>query len=231
MSVSEGLVATVDVAVGDFRLHVDLAVGPGQTVAVVGPNGAGKSTLLRALAGLLPIDEGTIRLDGVVLDDTTTGGFTPVEERSIGVVFQDYLLFPHLSAIDNVAFGLRSRGMASSAAREVARTWLDRVGLASHMTAKPRQLSGGQAQRVALARALVGQPRLVLLDEPLSSLDSELRAILRTELARIQGDLGVTMVYVTHDRDDAAALADSVVEMRAGRIVSVTAMKRKAERA
>jgi molybdate transport system ATP-binding protein len=218
-AVSTGLHATIDVRVGQFRLDVALAVAPGETVAVVGPNGAGKTTLLRALAGLVPIDAGRIQLAGTVLDDTTAGMFTPVEERSIGVVFQDYLLFPHLSAVDNVAFGLRSRGTATAAANEQARAWLERVGLAAHLKAKPRQLSGGQAQRVALARALATGPTMLLLDEPLAALDATTRVETRRHLRlHLQAHDGVRIV-ITHDPLDAAALADRIVVLEGGRIV------------
>ncbi len=146
-------------------------------------------------------------------------------------MFQDLALWPHLTVRKNLEFVLGSVKTPRVERGTRVHQALSLVRIEKLSVRYPHELSGGEQQRVALARALVGQPRLVLLDEPLSSLDSELRAILRTELARIQGDLGVTMVYVTHDRDDAIALADSVVEMRTGRIVSITAMKRKAGRA
>lgn len=216
---SDGLDADFDVRVGDFHLQMGLVVARGETVAVVGPNGAGKTTLLRALAGLLPIDAGRMTLGGEILDDTTTGVFTPVEKRSIGVVFQDYLLFPHLNALDNVAFGLRSRGMAAPAANEVARGWLERVGLGAQGKAKPRQLSGGQAQRVALARALATNPTLLLLDEPLSALDATTRVETRRELrTHLRAHEGVRIV-ITHDPLDAAALSDRIVVLEEGRTV------------
>ncbi|MBI2711101.1 MAG: ABC transporter ATP-binding protein [Actinobacteria bacterium] len=214
-----GLAATIDVTVGAFRLDVALDVPPGETVAVVGPNGAGKTTLLRALAGLLPIGAGRIALAEAVLDDPTTGQFVTVEERPIGVVFQDYLLFPHLGALDNVAFGLRSRGATTAAANEQARRWLTRVGLGDLTKAKPRQLSGGQAQRVALARALATEPTLLLLDEPLAALDATTRVDTRRDLRRhLRAHDGVRLV-ITHDALDAAALADRIVVIEAGRVV------------
>lgn len=216
---TRGLEAKVDVRIGDFHLQVELAVAAGETVAVVGPNGAGKSSLLRALAGLLPLDSGRIRLDGVVLDDTETGVYVAVEQRSIGVVFQDHLLFPHLSTVDNVAFGLRSRGASTSAATASARSWLDRVGLSGHLQAKPHQLSGGQAQRVALARALATDPTMLLLDEPLSALDATTRVETRRDLRlHLQAHAGVRIV-ITHDPLDAAALADHIVVLEQGRVV------------
>ena len=215
----DGLEADVDVRAGDFHLHVTLAVTPGETVAVVGPNGAGKTTLLRSLAGLLPIQSGRIELSGSVLDEPAAGAFLPVEERSIGVVFQDYLLFPHLHALDNVAFGLRSRGTPATAAIDQARGWLRRVGLEGCDTARPRELSGGQAQRVALARALATDPAMLLLDEPLSALDATTRVDIRRDLRRhLQAHAGVRVV-ITHDPLDAAALADRIVVLEAGRLV------------
>lgn len=214
-----GLAATMDVRVGSFHLDVRLDVPPGQTLAVVGPNGAGKTTLLRALAGLLPLDRGCIDLDGTVLDEPASDVFVPVESRSIGVVFQDYLLFPHLSALGNVAFGLRARGMPSPSANDRARAWLDRVGLADQSAAKPRELSGGQAQRVALARALATAPTLLLLDEPLAALDATTRAATRRQLRRHLLEHAGVRIVITHDPLDAAALADRIVVLEAGRIV------------
>jgi len=214
-----GLDATIDVRAGSFHLHVALTVAPGETVAVVGPNGAGKTTLLRALAGLLPIDAGRITLGGSVLDDTATGEFAAVDTRSIGVVFQDYLLFPHLSALDNVAFGLRARGLPTAEADDRARQWLTRVGIGEQQKSKPRQLSGGQAQRVALARALAIEPTMLLLDEPLAALDASTRAETRRDLRRhLHAHDGVRIV-ITHDPLDAAALADRIVVIEAGRVV------------
>src|SRR4029077_3263723 len=142
---------------------MDLTIGEDEIVALLGPNGAGKTTLMRAIAGLVPFDSGHLRLDGRVLEDAATHAYVPTERRPIGFVFQDYLLFPHLSILENVAFGLRSRGTSGRAATAKAALWLDRVGLGSYATAKPAELSGGQRQRVALARALAPDPRLLLL--------------------------------------------------------------------
>ena len=218
-AVSAGLDATVGVTIGELDLDISLSVAPGETVAIVGPNGAGKTTLLRALAGLLPLERGRITLAGAVLDEAETDVLVPVEERSIGVVFQDYLLFPHLSAVDNVAFGLRARGVPKSEARDRARSWLGRVGLEGHLGSRPRQLSGGQAQRVALARALAIEPTMLLLDEPLAALDATTRVDTRRELRRhLQAHDGVRIV-ITHDPLDAAALADRIVVLEAGRVV------------
>jgi molybdate transport system ATP-binding protein len=156
------LSARIAVGVGDFDLDVELNVHDGEVLAVLGPNGSGKSTLLRTIAGLTPIDRGSICVDGLVLDDPLAGTFVTPDRRPIGVVFQDYLLFGHLSALDNIAFGLRARGVGRSEARTAATHWLERVGLTELATLRPGQLSGGQAQRVALARALVTDPAVLL---------------------------------------------------------------------
>ena len=196
-----------------FTLDIALTAAPGEVVALLGPNGAGKTTALRALAGLVRPAGGHIDLDGVRLDGL------PPEERRIGVVFQDYLLFPHLTALDNVAFGPRCRRVPRRRAREQAAEWLGRVGLAEHVRSKPRQLSGGQAQRVALARALAAEPRLLLLDEPLAALDARTRLDTR---ARLRGHLAAftgATVLVTHDPLDALMLADRLVIVEEGRIV------------
>jgi molybdate transport system ATP-binding protein len=204
---------------GGFRLDIALTAAAGETVALLGPNGAGKTTALRTLAGLLPLAAGHVRLAGRTLDDPAHRIWTPTERRSIGVVFQDYLLFPHLSALDNVAFGPRCRGVSRADARRQADAWLRRVGLATHASAKPRQLSGGQAQRVALARALAVRPALLLLDEPLAALDARTRLDTRAELARHLGDHPGTTVLVTHDPLDAMILADRIVIVENGRTV------------
>jgi len=209
---------------------VSLEVAVGDAVVILGPSGCGKTTLLRLIAGLEVPDHGEISLNGTQVAGNGRSTVPP-HQRGIGFVFQDLALWPHLTVRKNLEFVLGSVRTPRVARAARVHQALRVVRIENLSARYPHELSGGEQQRVALARAMVGQPRLLLLDEPLSSLDPELRAILRTELAQIQGDLGVTMVYVTHDRDDAAALADSVVEMRGGRIVSVTAMKRKAERA
>ncbi|MFE9836246.1 ABC transporter ATP-binding protein [Streptomyces sp. NPDC005551] len=209
-----GLDARLVVERGDFRLDVALRAAPGDVVALLGPNGAGKTTSLRALAGLTPLsDGGRLRLDGVPLDRT------PPESRPVGVVFQDYLLFPHLSALDNVAFGPRCQGVPKAAARAQAAVWLERMGLADHAGARPRRLSGGQAQRVALARALATGPRLLLLDEPLAALDARTRLDVRAQLRRHLADFEAVAVLVTHDPLDAMVLADRLVVVEHGQVV------------
>ncbi|WP_073948564.1 ABC transporter ATP-binding protein [Streptomyces kebangsaanensis] len=209
----EGLDARLVVDRGIFRLDVALTAAPGDVVALLGPNGAGKTTALRALAGLVPLTGGHLCLDGAALDRT------PPEARPVGVVFQDYLLFPHLSALDNVAFGPRCRGATKAEARAQAAGWLARMGLTGHAGAKPRRLSGGQAQRVALARALATRPRLLLLDEPLAALDARTRLEVRAQLRRHLAEFEAVAVLVTHDPLDAMVLADRLVVVEHGRVV------------
>jgi molybdate transport system ATP-binding protein len=213
------LTARIVVRLGTLDLDVSLRVEDGEVVALLGPNGSGKTTVLRALAGLRPIDDGRIELDGVVLDEPVSARWVAPEHRPVGVVFQDYLLFPHLGALDNVAFGLRRAGARRSAARERAAGWLDRVGLGDRPAARPRELSGGQAQRVALARALATEPRVLLLDEPLSALDAGTRDALRLELRNHLAGFPGMRLLVTHDPVDARALADRVVVLESGRVV------------
>ena len=194
---------------------IDLSIGPGEFVALLGPSGCGKTTALRALSGLEQVDEGSIRIDGVDVAST------PVNKRDIGMVFQAYSLFPHLTAEQNVEFGLRMRKIPASERTTRARDILDLVGLSELAPRYAHQLSGGQQQRVALARALVTRPRVLLLDEPLSALDAKVRVQLREEIRRIQTDLGITTLFVTHDQEEALAVADRVAVMRAGTIEQI----------
>ncbi len=202
------LVAALDVP--SRSVSLDLTVAPGRTLALLGPNGAGKSTVLQALAGLVDYT-GTVTLGDRVLD-----GLEP-EHRRIGYVFQDYLLFPHLTVLENVAFGPRSQGVGTAAARATAAEWLDRLGVADLGARRPPQLSGGQQQRVALARALASSPELLLLDEPLSALDVEVRDDVRSELAQHVRDWGGLTIVVTHSLEDVAALASDVIVLEKGR--------------
>lgn len=209
--------ANVNLRLGTLQLALGLVAAPGEVLALLGPNGAGKTTLLRALAGLQPIEAGGIELDGVTLDSPLAGAFVPAEDRSVGVLFQDYLLFPHLSVVENVAFGLRSRG--ADQPLQTARLWLQVMDLDAYAAAKPAQLSGGQAQRVALARALAPAPRLLLLDEPLAALDASTKVAIRRELKKHLSLFEGICLLVTHDPIDAAALADAVLVIEDGRVV------------
>jgi len=221
MTVDVGLRASLSVVQGSFTLELALAARPGEVVALLGPNGAGKTTALRALAGLAPLTAGAIAVDGRTLDEPGRGTYVPTEDRPVAMVFQDYLLFPHLSALDNVAFGLRARGTDRGQARARAREWLVRVGLADQVMSRPGRLSGGQAQRVALARALITAPRLLLLDEPLAALDASTRMTIRSDLRRHLGEYSGTTVLVTHDPLDAMILAHRLVVVEQGRVVQV----------
>jgi molybdate transport system ATP-binding protein len=213
------LAASVKLRKGTLSLDVDLAVETSGVVVLLGPNAAGKTTLLRALAGLVPLERGRVVLDDVVLEDTAAGVRVPTEQRPIGVVFQDYLLFPHMTVLENVAFGLRSRHTPRAEARTRAAELLERVGLTDLAAARPRTLSGGQAQRVALARALATDPRLLLLDEPLSAMDAGARAELRRGLSRHLASFPGTCLVITHDPIEAMTLGDKLVVLEAGRVV------------
>ena len=219
------LVVDVSARRGAFEVRAAFDAAAGQTVALLGPNGSGKSTLVSCLAGLLPPAEGRIELDGDALDDAEDGAHVPPERRPIGVVFQDLLLFPHLSAIENVAFPLRARGVVKPDARERAARLLERMGVAGRAGARPRELSGGEAQRVALARALIAEPALLLLDEPLSALDvgarARVRELIRDELARFPG----VRIIVTHDPIEAAMLADRLVLFEDGRVTQIGSLE------
>jgi len=200
---------------------IDLSLARSKTLALLGPSGCGKTTLLRLVAGLLAPDTGSITLDGRVVADAATGTFVPPEKRGLGMVFQDYALWPHLSVGRNVAFPLEMRGVGRAERDERVARALDRVGLAGFGGRNPGELSGGQQQRVAIARAIVGEPALVLFDEPLSNLDRELRETMVEELALLLSRLGLTAIYVTHDHSEAFTLADEVAVMRRGEIVQL----------
>ncbi|MEU8795103.1 ABC transporter ATP-binding protein [Streptomyces sp. NPDC048643] len=191
---------------------LDLTVRPGELLALLGPSGCGKTTALRMLAGFEHPDSGEVLVDG---EDVTR---VPAHRRDAGMVFQSYSLFPHLSAVDNVAFGLRMRKVRTAERRTRAAELLDLVGLADKGEQYPHQLSGGQQQRVALARALALRPRVLLLDEPLSALDAKVRLSLREEISRLQRELGITTLFVTHDQEEALSMADRVAVMRSGKL-------------
>jgi molybdate transport system ATP-binding protein len=199
-----------------FTLEASFQVSEGETVALLGPNGAGKSTLVDVLAGLLPPERGRVVLDAATLDDD--GEHVDSSRRPIGVLFQKLHLLPHLSALDNVAFPLRARGTRADGARRRAQDMLDRVDAGPLANARPTSLSGGEAQRVALARALVGEPRLLLLDEPLSSLDLTARTTIRAILRRELEAFGGASIVVTHDPVDAMTLAARLVLVESGRV-------------
>ncbi|MFI9630218.1 ABC transporter ATP-binding protein [Streptomyces sp. NPDC052042] len=191
---------------------LELTVEPGELVALLGPSGCGKTTALRTLAGFERPDSGKVLVDG----EDITG--VPAHRRDAGMVFQSYSLFPHLTALDNVAFGLRMSGIGKAARRARSAELLELVGLPQHAGRFPHQLSGGQQQRIALARALALRPRVLLLDEPLSALDAQVRQTLRAEIRRLQQKLGITTLFVTHDQEEALSLADRVAVMCAGKL-------------
>ena len=194
---------------------INLAIEPGEFVALLGPSGCGKTTALRALSGLEGIDGGEILIDG---EDVAS---VPTNRRDMGMVFQSYSLFPHMTVSENVQFGLRMRRVPAADRKGRAAEALDMVGLAQHGSRYAHQLSGGQQQRVALARALVTRPRVLLLDEPLSALDAKVRVSLRDQIRRLQTELGITTLFVTHDQEEALAVADRVAVMREGRIEQI----------
>jgi molybdate transport system ATP-binding protein len=213
------LQADIQLRLSRLTLDVELSVAAGEVVAVLGPNGAGKSTVLRALAGLLRLAGGRVVLDGDTLEEPASQTRVPAEKRPVAMMFQDYLLFPHLSALENVAFGLRAQGVDRKVARQRAAAAMERLGLDGLDEAKPGSMSGGQQQRVAMARALVTEPKLLLLDEPLAALDvstkTDIRRILRDVLRRAT----TANVLVTHDLLDAVALADRMVVIENGGVI------------
>jgi molybdate transport system ATP-binding protein len=217
--VHEGLHADVVVERGDFRLEAELTVAPGQVLAVLGPNGAGKTTLLRSLAGLGALTDGSIAVGADTWDDARAEVFVPAVDRAVGLVFQDYRLFPHLDVLDNVAFSARARGVGRTRARRDAAGWLARMDLEGLARSRPGALSGGQAQRVALARALASDPQLLLLDEPLAALDARTRLEIRGELRRHLSEFAGPSILVTHDPLEAMVLADRLLVLESGRIV------------
>jgi molybdate transport system ATP-binding protein len=218
VAIVNGLVAQfVALRSAEFRLELDVRAEPGSTMALLGPNGAGKSTAVWAIAGVVPIHEGRVTLAGRVLENTASRIRLPPEERRLGAVFQDVLLFPHLSVVGNVAFAIRREGSRSTAHR-MAMEWLDRLGIADLAEAMPRRISGGQAQLVGLARALAAAPDLLLLDEPLAALDVANRAQVRHLLAEHMRSFAGPRLLITHDPAEAFILADRVAVIEEGRI-------------
>ena len=195
--------------------EVSLTVAPGELVTLLGPSGCGKTTTLRIVAGFEQPDAGRVHVGDEDVTDVL------VYRRSIGFVFQSYALFPHLTVFENVAYGLRVKRLPERAIRERVARVLDLVGLPHHEARFPSQLSGGEQQRVAVARAVVGEPQLLLFDEPLSNLDAKLRVQMRAELSRLQRQLAITTIYVTHDQEEAMAISDRIAVMRDGRIAQV----------
>jgi molybdate transport system ATP-binding protein len=214
-------VLDADIQLRLSRLDLDMAftVGEGEVVALLGPNGSGKSTTLRALMGLLPLAGGRVTLDGTILEAPAQRVKVAPEARPIALMFQDYLLFPHLSAVENVAFGLRCRGAGKSQARAKAAQALERLGLDGVAQARPGAMSGGQQQRVAMARALVTDPQLLLLDEPLAALDVSVKTDVRRLLREVLRQSSAANVLVTHDLLDAVALCDRMIVIEQGKIV------------
>ncbi len=220
-AVNGGRGAAVEVRLEDLRRHyagvsalngLSLTLAPGELVALLGPSGCGKTTALRLVAGLEEANSGRVVFGG---EDVTN---LPANKREIGMVFQAYSLFPHMTAMQNVAFGLQLHKVGAAERRKRAAETLELVGLSAHANKFAHQLSGGQQQRVALARALAIQPKVLLLDEPLSALDAKVRSRLRDEIRRVQLEVGITTLFVTHDQEEALAIADRVGVMNAGRI-------------
>jgi len=215
----DALVMSGTVARGSFQLEADLRAVAGEVLGVLGPNGAGKTTLLRALSGLDALSTGSIRLGDLTLDDAATNTFVPPERRPVGLVFQNYRLFPHLDVRDNVAYAPRVQGLGRRQARAAADTWIERFDLTALAARRPHQISGGQAQRVALARALAADPKLLLLDEPLSALDAQTRLDVRSQLRSHLKHFTGPVLLITHDPLEAMIMADRLLVIEKGRVV------------
>ncbi len=201
-----------------FNIDVEFSMPAGTTIALLGPNGAGKSTVVAALAGLVPLHRGIIRMDQEILDEPANSRFVAAEDRDFGVVFQDYLLFPNMTVRDNVAFPLRNRSIRRKAANREAEQWLTELGLIGLANQKPGTLSGGEAQRVALARALIAKPAVLLLDEPMAALDVNARAGLQTVLKDHLDDFAGPRLLITHDPREAFLFADQIHIIEHGKI-------------
>jgi len=202
---------------------ISLTLPKGQTLALLGPSGCGKTTLLRLVAGLLAPTKGSVTINGVTVADAASRSFVPPEKRHLGMVFQDYALWPHMTVFGNVSFPLEMRGINRADREKRVTAALDRVGLTGFGNRSISDMSGGQQQRVAIARAIVAEPGLVLFDEPLSNLDRELRENMVTEIGQLVSNLGLTAIYVTHDQSEAFSLANQVAVMRGGVIEQLAA--------
>ena len=215
------LVFEAAVRFGAFDLDVQLTVGANETLALVGPNGAGKSTCLAVMAGLVEADRARVVCGGALWTDTERGVHVPPDERRVGMVFQDFALFPHLTVAQNVAYGPEARGRSRLETEAIAARSIDRLDLAALRSRRVGSLSGGERQRVALARALASEPRLLLLDEPFASLDVGARGEVRAALRQFLGDCALPTVLVTHDPADAFALGDRIAVLEGGRLTQV----------
>ncbi|WP_320130738.1 ABC transporter ATP-binding protein [uncultured Sphaerochaeta sp.] len=212
---ASGLFCSLKASYPDFKLNASFSIGEGELVCIIGPSGCGKSTTLQLITGLILPDEGAVVLNGTDITEK------PVNDREIAMVFQDYALFPHMSVEQNIAYPMKLRKVSKRERKERVKSLLDLVALQGYQKRKPQELSGGERQRVALARALASQPKLLLLDEPLSALDAKLRKHLREEIRRIHDETGVTTLYVTHDQEEALAIADRIIVMQEGKIEQI----------
>ncbi len=204
---------------GTFTLDVNLVFNEGEVVAIMGPNGSGKSTFLHAIAGLLPVTSGTLTLNGETFDDATADTFVDPTQRTVGIVFQGGLLFETMTVLENIVFGLRARKIKRAAAAAQAQPLINQFALTDLLERQPQELSGGQAQRVAIARALVTQPKVLLLDEPMSGLDTATRQLIRQEFREVLASFAGYRILVTHDSEDALAMADRIIELDHGKVI------------
>jgi molybdate transport system ATP-binding protein len=204
---------------GTFTLDVKLVFNEGEVVAIMGPNGSGKSTFLHAIAGLLPVTSGTLTLNGETFDDATADTFVDPTQRTIGIVFQGGLLFETMTVLENIVFGLRARKIKRAAAATQAQPLINQFALTDLLERQPQELSGGQAQRVAIARALVTQPKVLLLDEPMSGLDTATRQLIRQDFREVLASFAGYRILVTHDSEDALAMADRIIELDQGKVI------------
>ena len=204
---------------GSFELDVDLSFNEGEVVAIMGPNGSGKSTFLHAIAGLLPVTSGFLVLDDQTLDEATSEVFIDPTQRPVGIVFQGGLLFETMTILENIIFGLRARKIKRTEATTQAQPLIKQFGLTELLQRQPRELSGGQAQRVAIARALITKPKVLLLDEPMSGLDTATRQLVRTEFREVLAGFAGYRILVTHDLDDALSMSDRIIEFDSGKVI------------